>query len=381
MQHSPGFIFFDRILQKLILGSQTGGLGVTTANNDSSIGIETPQGGSAGLSSSSRPRLDKGKRRQREDDSDSEHGENRRRPPPKKSNPQALVSTGRPRFIACPFWKLNPRKHWECFSKKITNIGYVKQHLTRRHTPSLYCQRCFRLFDNEELHDQHIVSAVCTRNPLQRLEGISQVQSSQLSRKSKGSIETQWYKIWDILFPHQHRPSSIYVFCDQTQDLTLVREFSQRNGLVIIRDQIRSSGLLSRPDVSDAQLEDTLSRALDCMFEHYRLSPETLPVPPSDAGGSNQPSDSGVSLNAPYSPRASQIGDSELELRAQDNILESETPVYEDNNTVNTDDCTEYRIAEDLDSFLNSICCHSGTIPELGNDFPYFDPGNYPIPS
>lgn len=268
--------------------------------------------------------------------------------------------------MACPFLKLDPRKHWECFSKKITRIGYVKLHLTRVHTPPLYCQRCFRLFDDEELLDQHIMSAACTRNPLQQLDGISPAKSLQLSEKSKGSIESQWYRIWEILFPDQHRPSSIYVFCDETQDLTLLREFSQRNGLVIMRDQIRASGLLLRPDVSDAQLEETLNRALDCMFEHYRLSPETLPTASSDLGGSNQLSDSSVSPNVPYSHRTSQVGDRELEFRAQDHSLEFETPVYEDNNT---DDYTENRLADDLDSFLNRICCHSGSALELGKDF------------
>lgn len=383
IRHSPGFIFFDRILQELILGSQAKDHGVTnvTVNNDSSSsGRENTHLRSTGLPLSSRPQLDKGKRRQREDDSDSEHGEERRRPPSKKSNLQALDSTGRPRFIACPFMKLDPRKHKDCFSKKITNIGYVKQHLTRTHTPSLYCPRCFLIFDDEDLYEHHnsMIDA-CTRNPLKRLEGISLAQRSRLSQKSTGSIESQWYAIWDILFPGQRQPSSIYVLCGQSQELALIREVAQRNGADIMRDQFRA---ILRPGVSDAQLDETLVQAVDRLIAYYcsspGSSPETLSVPPSDPGGSNQPSDSGGSRNAPFPSRASQVGERELKLRVQVNSLEYEIPVYEDNNT---DDGARGGLGNDLDSLFDSICHDPEGLLELGGDLTLTTTTSYPFPS
>lgn len=44
----------------------------------------------------------------------------------------------RPRLFACPFWKMDPHTHWDCFAKQLTSISYVKQHLTQCHTPAYY---------------------------------------------------------------------------------------------------------------------------------------------------------------------------------------------------------------------------------------------------
>ncbi|KAM7211350.1 hypothetical protein V8F06_013258, partial [Rhypophila decipiens] len=144
-------------------------------------------------------------------------------------------------------------------------VSYVKQHLARRQIPTFYCHWCFAIFETEPVYDHHVIAASCTREA--KLEGISQPQSKQLSKKSKGSLEDQWFAMWDILFPTEPRPLSIYIDSDQSKDFCLMREFSQQHGVSILHDEIRASGLLLRPGASDQELFRVLSRAVDAMFE------------------------------------------------------------------------------------------------------------------
>ncbi|KAK4450896.1 hypothetical protein QBC34DRAFT_276135, partial [Podospora aff. communis PSN243] len=117
-------------------------------------------------------------------------------------------------------------------------ISYVKQHLARRHTPDFYCHRCFQVFSNEQAYDSHVLEAVCTRGLSAKLEGITQHQSRQLSRRSGGSVEEQWLAMWKIVFPDDSVPTSIYIDSDQSEDFCLLREFSQERGVEILREEL-----------------------------------------------------------------------------------------------------------------------------------------------
>ncbi|RSL93519.1 hypothetical protein CEP52_013207 [Fusarium oligoseptatum] len=72
------------------------------------------------------------------------------------------------------------------------------------------------------------------------------MESLELSKKSKGTTEEQWYAIWEILFPEERRPLSIYVDSDQSPDFVLLREFSQRQGVSILHERIRATGRILR---------------------------------------------------------------------------------------------------------------------------------------
>jgi len=274
---SPGFRLFKRVLQRLVSGYQAQSRnGPDSSDNHASSGTD---GGSVGPPvSSGSPGLGRGQKRQREDTGNSE-GEDGDQPNPKRVNRRQPASLGRPRYLACPFWKIDPTKHWACFLKKLTRISYVKQHLTRRHTPDYYCHRCFSIFTDALVYDGHVQDASCVRGPSARLEGISQPQNRLLSRKCNGSVEDQWFAIWDIVFPDDVRPSSVYVDLDQSEDFCLVREYSQRNGLSILVEELRAGGLLLRPDIREEELQQALRRGLDSMFEYFRLGrrPDELP--------------------------------------------------------------------------------------------------------
>ena len=311
---SLGFIFFGRVFRTLAL-SFLNEVHTTAAIDDYSSNSPAPQKRQQASAGPYSPILllpSGNRKRQHNGGSDSGDEEGAGRPPMKKSKPEPTRILGRPRFIACPFWKLDPRKHWDCFSKRITNISYAKQHLNRRHTPEIYCQRCFYIFDEEELLESHVVDSNCVRDPVIQLEGVSQAQKRQLKRGTKGTVEEQWYAMWEILFPTQSRPSSIYVDSDQTKDFALLREFGQRQGLTVLYDEVRASGRILRSDVSDQLVREVLGRALDAMFEYYRISQDVL------SGTSNMPSrqestsiplsDSGISQGVQPSSHDSQSG-------------------------------------------------------------------------
>ena len=146
-------------------------------------------------------------------------------------------------LLACPFWKRDPRKHCSCHRLKLTKINYVKQHLSRKHTPEFYCERCYAIFSDGTSHDEHVLAVVPCQRPLNaRLEGITHAQNFQLIKKSnpKLSIEGKWFAIWDILFPNEAHPPSPYLDSELSEDLSSFLEYSDRNLDDIMTDVLNS---------------------------------------------------------------------------------------------------------------------------------------------
>ncbi|KAF4444155.1 hypothetical protein F53441_11213 [Fusarium austroafricanum] len=211
------------------------------------------------------------KHRRYDDGGDDGTGDKGNEPPSKKGKGRRSECQARPKFLACPFWKLDPDKYWECFLKKNDTIAHLKQHLTRRHTPEYYCQICYKKFKDYNLYDSHALERSCTRDPSAKLEGISQQQKNSLSVKSKGSIESQWYAVWSILFPDIEAPTTIYIHSTQSEDFCRIQQFAQREGVAILLDELSNSGLVVRTSASDEDLRSTIRRAMASIFRNYSL--------------------------------------------------------------------------------------------------------------
>ncbi|UNI23876.1 hypothetical protein JDV02_009668 [Purpureocillium takamizusanense] len=154
------------------------------------------------------------------------------------------------KLFACPFWKKGPSAHQVCFSMKLARIRDVKQHLARKHTPNHYCERCFQVFEQKPSHTAHVMSAEsCHPRPLETLDGVTNEQRKELSKKSKRSQTPaeQWYAVWDILFGDAPRPESPYMDFEQSQDFDSFRRFcSPRVGAVLaeqLTDQVLTAML------------------------------------------------------------------------------------------------------------------------------------------
>ena len=196
-----------------------------------------------------------------------------------------------PRFLACPYWKRNPNKHRRCCKLTLKRIRDVKQHLHRRHTPEFYCERCFVIFPNDQSHQDHIVSALCRREPHAQLDGISHSQHRELCRKSNPAFteENQWFAIWDILFPGSERPFSAYIDSELSEDLCLFREHWQNSGQDVLWDVLRSNQWVSMSaEERETQGRSILAGGLDRIYEDWlsSRSPVTTESQPAASSAS-----------------------------------------------------------------------------------------------
>lgn len=125
------------------------------------------------------------------------------------SNNPDLSTTG---GFACPYAARRPATFGNCLPYSLSRIRDVKQHLRRAHSIPPHCPRCGHDFGDDENRDAHIRGNMCAYNDQFRFDGITEAQSYQLSKMSsaKEDAATQWYKIFDIVFPGQARPASPY---------------------------------------------------------------------------------------------------------------------------------------------------------------------------
>ena len=211
-----------------------------------------------------------------EDDDNETNGDGCSRRPPKRPR---LDKAGRsPKLLACPFWKLNPGKHRGCFRMKLDKISRVKQHLTRKHTPDFYCEFCLLISLDEESHQRHVESRLCSYQSCE-FSGITHRQQRLLSRKSKPnhSESDQWFAIWDIIFPNRPRPPSSYIDPDLSEELCQFREYAQIFGPAMLAEEIRArdptAALETRQEIPEGEiglnLESVISHGLTLLFEAW----------------------------------------------------------------------------------------------------------------
>lgn len=182
------------------------------------------------------------------------------------------------KVLACPFWKLDPSTHRCCFRMKLSGISRVKQHLTRNHTPEFYCEFCLLISLDEESHQKHIRSRLCSYKSCE-FNGITHGQQRLLSRKSKSKLSEsdQWFVIWDIVFPDQPRPASSYVDQDLSEEMSQFREYAQAFGPAVLAEEIRAhlssanaeTGPESLGEGTGLNIESVVSHGMSILFEAW----------------------------------------------------------------------------------------------------------------
>ncbi|KAG8158558.1 hypothetical protein KVR01_011680 [Diaporthe batatas] len=147
--------------------------------------------------------------------------------------------------LACPYFKKDPRRHRACCGYGGQKLSYVKQHLSRNHTISLYCPVCIIYFPNERLRDEHIRARTCEplENP-QVPEGITMEQRIWLSRRGPPHLseEQHWLRIFQHLFPGHPLPQSVYNDTTFSEEFLDFRDFiSGPAGLDMLLSKVRES--------------------------------------------------------------------------------------------------------------------------------------------
>ena len=143
--------------------------------------------------------------------------------------------------FACPFWKMDPIRHMDCLTRRLTRIRDVKQHLQRKHYQGTFrCPICWKQFTILTDRDEHARLQSCKKLSLPRTgqhDFVSQEAQRLLKHRISRSAtpEKQWYAVWDILFLHKPRPSSPYLGAMLEEASGMIRGFWQRECTEIVR--------------------------------------------------------------------------------------------------------------------------------------------------
>jgi hypothetical protein len=170
----------------------------TTSNSNVSASQQTsrrvPQGGA-------------GKRKARSDDSlppddDQEDGSNKRR----RGSGITTESCDKVLRFACPFYKHEPhrfRNRRTCPGPGWPTVHRMKEHLYRAHAQSIYCPRCYVMFDADIDLSNHLRSAQCHVSAPQPIEGIDRETLKALRKRSPAFRleEDKWRDVYHLLFP------------------------------------------------------------------------------------------------------------------------------------------------------------------------------------
>ncbi|KAF0325041.1 hypothetical protein GQ607_007662 [Colletotrichum asianum] len=153
-----------------------------------------------------------GHRQQDEEPEDSSSENEAPKEPEDETN--ASPSNSKGRQFACHFWKLDPQKYGKCRYHGQTATRHVKRHLIRSHKAPMYCPICYKAFGARGEWDQHIVDRGCEQNtgsnPWDKLITDDIEKKFSSPNQVKGERE-KWFKLWDILFPHEPRPLTPFV--------------------------------------------------------------------------------------------------------------------------------------------------------------------------
>jgi hypothetical protein len=169
------------------------------------------------------------------------------------------------KLFACPYWKKDATAHSACSGFKLKRIRDVKSHLHRKHTPKLYCQRCLATnFPDEESLLSHISKGNCPfRNPTS-WNWITHEQHNELHKKSKSntSVENQWYKVWEVLFPGHKRPSSVYVDSDLALRVRQFHEHCAQQAPIVLVEIIESDPDWLSTNITREQRRNIMLRSI-----------------------------------------------------------------------------------------------------------------------
>ena len=185
----------------------------------------------------------KGKGRAAKDQGQDSDDEGSRRRQPKKLRLNDPPPKGKPKQLACHFWKLNPRAHRSCFRFTLEDTSRVKQHLKRKHTPEYYCERCWAIFPDHGTHQTHVkVKVVTCPSRTCNFPEITYRQREALRiRSTSNTEEGRWFDMWDIIFPGSPRPPSPYIESDLSEELCELMEFAPAHGPAIMAAEIQAS--------------------------------------------------------------------------------------------------------------------------------------------
>ncbi|KAK7417720.1 hypothetical protein QQX98_004376 [Neonectria punicea] len=115
-------------------------------------------------------------------------------------------------FMACPFYIFDDHRYFACGNFALKRAADVKQHLKRKHAmdKTMYCPKCYSTFGSSGSRDTHVQR--CRIRDMREPDLLSATECKLLANMPRGQGEiSQWFWMWDSLFPGYPRPESVYV--------------------------------------------------------------------------------------------------------------------------------------------------------------------------
>jgi hypothetical protein len=190
----------------------------------------------------------------------------------------------RTRWLACPFYKKDGQKYYECLKYELRRVKDVKQHVHRRHRkPDFYCARCYQIFDTSYARDVHTRKMECVIRVKPQFDGISDQKKKALNRsdREKG-IEEQWYSMWDIMFPDEQRPRSVYIGNHGEEMMPLIRQFWDKRGSEVL-SHLLGTGMAA--DMHSSKINTIMST----VFDHLEIELSGSGAQPDTARTAQEP--------------------------------------------------------------------------------------------
>lgn len=196
--------------------------------------------------------------------------------PQKRSRTNVANNTKRNNeTFACPYYRKDPERYFDCINLKLIRISDVKQHLTRRHTWSYSCFRCWRGFSLQKVYEEHVLQQECSIQGSLDNDSVSPHAQEALKYRvdRSSSPEHQWHDIYRILFGELEdalNPHHDGVFKEITGIIRGIWRKEERNIISSLKDtqSVPSAGNL-RP-----LLSEILTRVEDCFEQREQKTPK-----------------------------------------------------------------------------------------------------------
>ncbi|KAM5355171.1 hypothetical protein ACJ41O_001817 [Fusarium nematophilum] len=300
------------------------------------------------------------------------------------------------RRFACPFFKMNPRKHGKTCSRGWEQIHRLKEHLFRKHTlPDHRCTRCLSHFkDNAEL-EAHVRSVTpCALKESSDSESITPEQERLLRKRPRRETMShdadceRWRKIFSILFPGTDQggispyneyslPSSTAVEYSET-----IADYSKfLNGGIPSHVQSELQATISRElgfsEVDGRKIVDIipmLQQTLLQSFQNYKGQPVCDPKTSTSAAVSSTSLDSSTATTATVETTTTLFTTTTTASTTATTSAESEvTPLLLNGDFDKTPSVSPWEWAERIDNYPLGIA--SGVSHEGGHSLRLkFDP-------
>lgn len=186
----------------------------------------------------------------------------------------SLPPRPQPALLACPFYRRDPVAYRQCLAgAELRSVADVRAHVAAAHRRPVTCPVCGVAFGTTPARDVHIRARSCELAAAPAIEGITDAQVRQLSRRRRGraaSDGAEWAAIWRIVFPRAGPPPAPYLSSRAApveSVVCMLRAFWAAEGGKTVRAFLETHAIASEYDAGDGGVATLKSVILDRLID------------------------------------------------------------------------------------------------------------------